>query len=454
MLLHPRRLAAWVFLLLLQLAPSLTAFNAALAQAPPPVGGDASIEGDLIDRVVAIVGDSAVFNSQVQEEMLRLRASGAPMPEDSTELRDLERTVLDGIVDQMLVLNAALEDSLLTVPDGVLDEQAEGAWQEAIGRFGSEAGLSQSLGEVGLTLPEYRANLREEIRRSLLIERYIQTQRSDARAVPIEEAQIREFFEREEENLGDRPESLTFSQVVLAAKPSESVRAVSREEAEGILARLDDGGDFADFAQRFSDDPGSAPRGGELGWVRLGTMVAEFEEAAFSLDRGDMSEVVETQFGAHIILVERIRGPERMLRHILIGTVPTPADVEAAAERAREIRDAVVGGVPISEFLDEGEETGLPNPMTVTRDQVGRLPAGIAQELGSAEEGAVLGPIEVQPLPGQPAYAIVELQEIREAGQLTYEDVRDEIRGILQGEQFQNQLMERLRSQTYVEVRW
>ena len=157
--------------------------------------------------------------------------------------------------------------------------------------------------------------------------------------------------------------------------------------------------------------------------------------------------MVDSQFGSHILQVQRIRGPERMVRHILIATEPTPDDIETARERALEIHAAVSGGAALSEFYDEGEEIGLPHPMTLPRDRLGQLPSGLAQALDRAGEGEVLGPIEVEAQPGQPAYSVVRVEEVREAGVLTYEDVRDQIRGVLQTSGSRRELLNRLRTQ-------
>lgn len=412
------------------------------------------LDGDLVDRVVAIVGDSAVFLSQVQEQVLRLRASGMPMPEDPEDQRELEREVLDEIVNQMLILNAAAQDTLLTVPDGRLDQETEQAWQDAVQRFGSEATMLRALESEGLTIAEYRGELREEIRKGLLSERFVQTELSEARIIPVEETEMRAFFERERDALGNRPATITFDQVLLAPEPSDSVKAEASQRASELLSLLEEGEDFGDLARRFSDDPGSAQRGGELGWIRRGMMVQEFEDAAFGLFREEISDVVDSQFGSHILQVQRVRGPERMVRHILIATQPTSADIDAARRRAQEIRAEVEGGAPLSDFYEEGEDIGIPQPMTLTRDRLGQLPSGLAQALDRAQAGDVLGPIEVQGQPGQPAYSVVRVEEIREAGTLTYEDVRDQIRGVLQDEQLQQELLNRLRTQIYVDVRW
>ncbi len=425
-----------------------------LAAQTPEFLPSPGLDSNLVDRVVATVGDSAVFLSQVQEQILRLRASGMPVPEDPEEQRELEREVLDEVVNQMLILNAAAQDTLMTVPEGRLDQETEQAWQDALRRFGSEETMIQALESEGLTIAEYRSSLREEIRKGLLSERFVQTELSEARIVPVEEAEMRAFFERERESLGERPATITFDQVLLSPVPSDPVKARARARATELLALLEEGEDFGELARRFSNDPGSAQRGGELGWIRRGMMVPEFEDAAFGLFREETSDVVDSQFGSHILQVQRIRGPERMVRHILIATEPTPGDIETARERALEIHAAVAGGVALSRFYDEGEEIGLPHPMTLPRDRLGQLPSGLAQALDRAGEGEVLGPIEVEAQPDRPAYSVVRVEEVREAGVLTYEDVRDQIRGVLQDERLQEELLNRLRTQIHVDVRW
>ncbi len=406
-----------------------------------------------VDGVVAVVGDSAIFYSEIQEHLLRLQASGTPLPQSPQEIQQLERDVLDDLVAQTLILQAAQSDTLVSVSDERVEMTLQDAWADQVQRFGSEDGLREALEGAGLTVPQYRTEMREDIRKSLLLQNYVQRERQQGRGVPVEEAEIREFYERERARLGTRPATLTLEQVVLLPQPSDSARTAAREEAERILELLREGEDFADLARRFSDDPGSAQQGGELGWIRRGTMVQEFEDVAFQLPRGQTSGVVETSFGAHIIRVERIRGPERLVHHILAGAQPTSVDAERTRERAREIRDAVEGGTPITDFSDEGEQTGIPDSLTLAQDELDQLPSGYAQALRTAQLGAVVGPIEFDTPQGMPGFAVVQVRDIRDEGEFTYEDLRPQIRRILEDERFEERLVERLKSRIYVDVR-
>ena len=451
--LSPVRVAPWAVASALTVALTLWAAPV-LAQAPVTptgLGGD-----ELVDRVVAIVGDSALFYSQVQDETRRRRASGLPVPPetDSAAMREFELVVLGDLVDQSLLLVGAQRDTTVTVPISRVDQAFDGAWTDRVQQFGSEEELSRALAADGLTLAQYRTILRQELERELMLQTYVQAQREATRVPPVEEADMQAFFERERGSLGQRPPTLTFEHVVFGPQPSDSVRAASRAEAEEVLALLEQGEDFADLARRLSDDPGSGPQGGELGWVRRGVFVQEFEDVAFALNREQISGIVETQFGAHIIQVQRINGPERLVRHILIASQPTAGDVAAARDRAIAVRDSVASGVvPLSSFADQGEPTGLPNPATLSRDQLGQLPQTFAEALSSAAEGDVLAPLEMQARPGESTFAVLHVTEVREAGEMTYEDVREQIRTILQDREFQQRLLERLRSETFVEIR-
>ncbi|MSR22750.1 MAG: hypothetical protein EXR92_04280 [Gemmatimonadetes bacterium] len=410
--------------------------------------------GEMVDRIVAIVGDSAIFRSDVLEHVREMQASGIEVPQEPVALQDFQRGALDDLVGQTLVLQAAAKDTLISVENDQVDTDLQAAWDEKVRTFGSEELLRQALTETGITPVQYRADLRKQIYQGQLSQRYLQSQLGTTKVPPVEESEIRALFERDRATFGNRPATISIRQVILLPAPSDSVKAAARTEASRILGLIRSGEDFSELARRFSDDPGSAQAGGDLGWVRQGEMVREFEDALFGLQRGEVSAVVETVFGAHIVRLDRIQGPQRSASHILIAAEPGEADVTAARTRANEIRAAIAGGTLISEFASEGERVGLPETAELSVAQLGQLPGGYATELQGAQPGDVLGPIEFQASQGQFAFGVVQVTGAREAGEFMYEDAREQIRGFLQDQKFRERLLTRLRAETYVEIRW
>jgi peptidyl-prolyl cis-trans isomerase SurA len=424
------------------------------AAAQQPVLDPSSAGEELVDRIVAVAGDSVVVYTQIQERLAQMQAQGQQLPQDPQQLRRLEREILEDLVNQLLLLQAAQRDTLVTVSDSRVELALAEAWDAQIQRFGSEAQLRQTLEEDGMTLSQYRGILRDQIRRDLLLERYLQLERRRARFVSVDEGEVREFFEQERHRFGQRPATVTFEQALVFAEASDSAKAEARAEAERILEMIRQGEDFADLARRFSHDPGSRQEGGDLGWYRQGDgLVREFEEVAFQLRTGQISGVVDTPFGAHIIKVERIRAAERKIHHILIAADVTEEDIRSARERAEAIRTAVAGGQPIADFAREQQRIPLPDSLSLPLDQLDQLPSGYASALRAASEDDVLGPLEVPLSPRETAFAVVKVRRIRDAGEFTLDDVRAQIREHLRGEKFQRHLVEQLRGRMHVDIR-
>ena len=410
---------------------------------------------ELVDRIVAVVGDSIVLYSEIMEQMGRMQAAGFEIPmDDPTALAQIERQVLTEMVDQLVMLQAAASDTLMAVPDEQVEMTFEDAWEDQLRRFGgSEEELREAVEQMGMSVAQYRGNMRDEIRRSLLLQRFMQDQRRQARPVLVEESEIRQVFEQERQRFGQRPATLTFRQVFLQPTASEEAREVARERAEEILGMLRDGDRFQDLAQRFSDDPGSRQQGGDLGWYRRGDgLVEEFEDAAFTLREGQTSGVVMSPFGAHIIRIERVRGAERKIHHILVAAEPVDADEDRARERAREIAQRIRDGASFEEFESESARFGLPDSLTVARDQLEQFPQTLASALRGALEGEVVGPVEF-PLGQGVVFAVARMDEIRDAGEFRFEDVRDQIRANLQEQRIEERIVARLRESTYIDIR-
>jgi parvulin-like peptidyl-prolyl isomerase len=310
------------------------------------------------------------------------------------------------------------------------------------------------LAQQGFSLTSYREFIKGQVRRERLQQMFLQKSQAQGTSVMVDEQEVREAWEEQRAQIPPLPASVSAYQVVVEPTPSDSARAAARAEAERLLEQVRAGEDFETLARRFSQDPGSAPQGGDLGWFRRGVMVPEFEDVAFRLPENRVSEVVDTDFGSHIIKMERVRGGERKARHILITAEVTDADVQRARERAAELRRRVDGGESLSslraEFGVEGPGA-LPDSIFTPLDQIGELPEGY-RPMATASPGDILGPIEFD-FQGRSHFAVVEVEEVREAGPRTFDDVKDQLRARLQEQKVLERIIQRLRERSYVEVR-
>ena len=418
------------------------------------IGRDALAQepSTLVDRVVAIVGDTAVLQSDLQEYILRLQIQqGIRIPQDPKQLESFLRQVLDQKINEMLfVIHAEREG--ITVTEAELNDVVDDRIARARSQFSSELEFQQALAAEGVTAPEYRIRITEQTRAELLTNRYLQMQVSQMQPVPVSEEEIRETFEAQKQALGNRPATISLKQVVLTPQPSADARLMAEEEAAQALSRARSGEDFARLAREYSDDPGTRDRGGELGWVGKGELVPEFESALFAMNVGDVSDIVETPFGFHIIQLERIRGDERLARHILIRPDMTDQDTIAVHELADQVAAALKAGADIDSLIalygDPTERTSL------TDFPLDRLPPEYQQALTGAQPGDVLGPFQLS-MPGVPSKWIVAKLIARDSGgEWTLDDARESIRTQIQQERMLQRVVDNLRESTYIEKRF
>ncbi len=419
----------------------------ALAAAPPK----AQAQEGLVDRVVAIVGDSVVLLSEIIQEEERLRAQGVALPPDNSLQRDSVRQRIVGeLIDVQLILQAAARDTLLSVNEERVEESLQQEIDAVEGRFPSREEFNRALAAQGLTVQTFREMRREQIRKQQLLGLYLQRYLGEG-AVEVTEDEMRAFFEAEKGSLQQRPATVTFKQVMMPVAASDSAEAAARGRAEGLLERARAGEDFADLATLYSEGPSSTV-GGDLGWFRRGQMTEDFENAAFALPEGGISDVIRTERGFHIIKVERARAQERSARHILIRPALDVADLARSRRLAGDIAQRA-GSEDFQALIDEYHDGALPDSATLPlRDVVEYFPAAYISALSQRRPGEIVGPIQFNFDHGE-HFAVVKILEVREAGEYTYEDLEESIRATLIQDKRREALMEGLRAKTYVEIK-
>ena len=429
---------AFALLLTLAAAPAV-----AQVQPPAPQPGE-----ELWDGVIAVVGDTTLLRSDVLLAVEAMRAEGRPVPTDPAEYGQLVQSLVTERVNDLLLLEGARAAGE-TVNEAEVTAAVEDQIRQVRERFGSEAAYQQALAEAGRTPDGYRAELSRQFADQTLVQRYVRRRLTEMAPPAVTDAEIRAFFDANRARLGTRPASISFQQVLIRPLPSDSARAAALKTASQVLTELNADGDFEVLARRYGTD-GTRERGGDLGWFRQGQMVREFDQAVFAMRPGQTSGIVETEFGFHIIKLEKVRGPERQARHILIRPEITQANIDAARVRADSVAQAIRSGASAQDLAARyNTPDALRFQQNVPMDQ---LTPAYQTALEGATSGTVAGPIAIESGP-TPAYAVVRVTGRQTSGEYTVDDQRERIREIIREQRQMQRLIEELRRDMYVSIR-
>jgi peptidyl-prolyl cis-trans isomerase SurA len=327
----------------------------------------------VLDRVVAVVDKEIILESDLNSQV-QFYISGNKIDPSTPGIKE---QVLQSMINEKLILAKAIEDSV-TVTDDEVQQQLDAVIQQRIQQVGSESKLEEI---YGMPISRIKREFRDEMRKNILTQR-MQQQRFGS--TTIGRRQVEEFFAQYKDSLGRVPDEVELAHIYIKPGFDKTAHEAARTKAQALLDSLKSGVDFADLAKRHSEDPGSATQGGDLGFVRRGQFVKEFETAVFSLAEKEISGLVETEFGIHIIqLVER-RGDAVHPRHILIRVPRTESSDQAAITLLDSIRTAVLGGANFAELAKK-----------------------YSQDESTSAMGGDLGTAELESIPDKSLYATV-----------------------------------------------
>lgn len=283
----------------------------------------------IIDRVVAIVGKNTVLQSEIESQIMQMRAQNIPIRSNT------RCQLLEDLMEQKLLINQAAIDSIM-VSESDVDQEMNSRLQYFIRQIGSEQALEEYYNKSMLEIKE---DLRDIVRDQLITREMQMEITGDIKVTPSE---VRNFFNRiHPDSLPMINSQVELRQIVKYPELSETEKFEVKERLNQLRQRIVGGDSFSTMAILYSQDQGTARRGGELGFVSRTDVVPEFANVAFSLRDDRVSQVFETEFGFHIVqLIER-RGDLVNVRHILM----TPAASEDAKLKARQHLDSIAQAV-------------------------------------------------------------------------------------------------------------
>lgn len=365
-------------------------------------------EGDKLDAVVAIVGKHPIFKSSIdaQVQIFLLQRGITSLPLDT--LMSLRRQVLNTEVDQKILLAKADQDSVV-VTEAEVDDRIDQQLRMYVNQLGSEAAVER---QFGRSMAELRASpeLRDRARESMIVDRvrYANTPATQS----VTRSEVEEFYRSFRDSLPEVGAQVEIATIVMLVKAQKDQRERSLALARSLVdsARLA-GADFAALARRYSQDA-TAQRGGDFGdFFPRGTFVAPFEEAAYKLQPGQISDVVETERGFHVIKMIDRRGEEVRLAQILIKPSATAADEDFVRSELLKVRERAIQGEDFGKLAQENsdDEESKAQGGYLGRVRVEDLSPEQRSIIDSMTVGGVSMPIKIAYANGPSGFQVVKL---------------------------------------------
>ncbi len=360
-----------------------------------------------IDGIIAKVGDYIILDSDIDKSLLEITAQGG-------SVKDITRCqILGKIMEDKLYAHQAVQDSVK-----VTDGEVKSMMDERLSY------MVEQIGSMDKVVKYYKKNSEEEFRTyffDILKEQKLtsEMQKKIVEAVEITPEEVRNFFKKIP--TADLPvfgAEMEVAQIVVTPKVSEAEKQKVIDKLKEFKKEVQEGGSsFATKAVLYSQDPGSRATGGYYKMNKKTQFVKEFKEVAFSLQEGEISEPFETDFGYHIIYVEKIKGQDVELRHILLIPAVTPEDLKEAKDKITLIRkrimDKEITFDKAAKTMSDEKETrtnggALINPKTQdTRFELTKMDPTFYTQVSNLKDNEISLPLLDEDQSGKKKYKII-----------------------------------------------
>ena len=369
----------------------------------------------LVDGLAAIVGQKAILYSEV-EQMAQLIAAQQRLDpyQNAQAYNQLRYTALDELINQQVLLEYARRETI-EVKNRDVEKQVDQLMSNLEQQYG---GLDQVELAFGISPVKIRRYYQDQIQSNQIIDA---VKRELFSNIKVSRREVEQFYTVNQDSFPKINPSADFSIISLPISAGANALAATTDTLLSIRKRIDSGAaSFEDMAGRYSQDPGSAANGGNIGLTSRGTFVKPFETAAYSLNDGEISGVVETQFGLHLIkLVER-RGDKINVSHILIKPVAGLQDSVALRDSLTQIRDDILADKET--FAAAAKKYLLDPDLKARNGRVGKTDLStMPPEMQTLLSTLVVGQIS-NPFPALDQYNIVLVHERYPGGKLTLQN--------------------------------
>lgn len=375
-------------------------------------GGLLTAQTELLDEIIASVGGELVLLSDLEDQYNLIKSQQQQdLPPDA------RCYILDNILTQKLLINQAKLDSI-EVSDEEVEAQLNARIEQILAYMNND--YTQFEAYYGQSVDEVKAQFRVDLKDQLLAERM---KSEILQGITVTPSEVKEFFERiPKDSLPYFNSEVELSELAIKPEVSPERKQEARERLEELRRRIVAGGeDFAELAKKYSDDFASGRLGGDLSWTKRGSFVPEFEAAAYKLDVGEISKVIETEFGFHIIQLLERKGNTIHTRHILIRPEIQEEDIARAEQLLDSVRQLILidsisfseavkrfGTDEVQSFYNDGR---MVNPRTGnTFFEIADLEPDVYFAIDTLEIGEITNPFRFRNISNEPLVHIVKLE--------------------------------------------
>ena len=350
---------------------------------------------ETLDRIIAVVGDEAILASELGGQMQMYALQTGQEPKTQAAFDQLREQILDEMITDRLFLFEARKDTSISIRPEEIQQALDDQVARISSNFATNDEFIAALAQEGLTIRDLKRKYRADVENQLLKQRFIQRK---LYSVSVSRREVEEFYARFQDSIPTQPEAVKLAHILLTVKASSEIEDSARAFAASLRQQVLDGADFASISARYSD-LGAGENGGDLGYIGRDEVVPEFSRAAFNLAVGDISGVIRTQFGFHVIKCEAKREERLKLRHILISVTPSATDSILALELADSLLTAARAG---ADFAEMAKAFSSDNDTRAQGGELGwfaanQMPRDFAEAVaGWQDPGEYRGPVKSQ----------------------------------------------------------